>query len=168
MRLTGSDMFHDLLPHLAAHGTMAVAAFSAATLLPGGSEAVFVALLASGYGHPWLLFLVASLANTIGGMTSWWIGTQIARGADSERGHVWMKRFRLPPDMSQRIERLFARWGWASLLFCWLPVIGDPITLFAGMARYPALPTAILTGIARTGRYALVWAATAGVMSWWG
>lgn len=162
-----TETLAQLAPHLAAHGAMAFAAFTAATLLPGGSEAVFAALIAGGYGHPWLLIAVASIANTAGGMTSWWIGTQIARGADSERGHGWMKRFRLPADMMARIERLFARWGWAALLFCWLPVIGDPITLFAGMARYSALPTAILTGIARTGRYVAVYAAMAGILSWW-
>jgi membrane protein YqaA with SNARE-associated domain len=152
---------------LATLTTMALAAFTAATLLPGGSEAVFVALLAAGTASPWALFLAAAIANTAGGMTSWWIGTQIARGADSERGHAWMRRFRLPPESFARATRLFTRYGWATLLLCWLPVIGDPITLVAGMARYPALPTALITGIARTLRYAAVWAAAAGVIAWW-
>lgn len=148
--------------------TMALAAFTAATLLPGGSEAVFLALLATGSAQPWMLFVVAALANTAGGMTSWWIGTQIARGADSESGHRWMRRFRLPPESFARATRLFTRYGWATLLLCWMPVIGDPITLVAGMARYPALPTALITGLARTLRYAVIWAAAAGLMAWWG
>ncbi len=156
-----------MVADLATLTTMALAAFTAATLLPGGSEAVFVALLAAGTASPWALFLAAAIANTAGGMTSWWIGTQIARGADSERGHAWMRRFRLPPESFARATRLFTRYGWATLLLCWLPVIGDPITLVAGMARYPALPTALITGIARTLRYAAVWAAAAGVIAWW-
>ncbi len=156
-----------MVADLATLTTMALAAFSAATLLPGGSEAVFVALLATGTADPLALFLVAALANTAGGMTSWWIGTQIARGADSERGHAWMRRFRLPPESFARATRLFTRWGWATLLLCWMPVIGDPVTLVAGMARYPALPTALITGLARTLRYAVVWAAAAGVIAWW-
>jgi membrane protein YqaA with SNARE-associated domain len=155
-----------LVADLVTLSTMALAAFSAATLLPGGSEAVFIGLLATGYAHPWALFLVAALANTAGGMTSWWIGRQIARGVDSERGHAWMQRFRLPQDMATRMEQLFARYGWAALLLCWMPVIGDPITLFAGMARYAAWPTAILTGIARTLRYAVIWLGAAGVIAW--
>ncbi|AVO47695.1 hypothetical protein C6569_14875 [Phreatobacter cathodiphilus] len=146
---------------------MALAAFSAATLLPGGSEAVFVALLAAGTADPLALFLVAAIANTAGGMTSWWIGSQIAHGADTERGHAWMRRFRLPPASLARATRLFTRWGWAALLLCWMPVIGDPVTLVAGMARYPAFPTALITGLARTLRYALVWAAAAGIIAWW-
>ena len=157
-----------MVADLATLTTMALAAFSAATLLPGGSEAVFVALLAAGTANPWALFLVAALANTAGGMTSLWIGTQIARGADSERGQAWMRRFRLPPESFARATRLFTRWGWATLLLCWMPVIGDPVTLVAGMARYPALPTALITGLARTLRYAAVWAAAAGVIAWWG
>lgn len=156
-----------MVADLATLTTMALAAFTAATLLPGGSEAVFVALLAAGTASPWALFLAAAIANTAGGMTSWWIGTQIARGADSERGHAWMRRFRLPPESFARATRLFTRYGWATLLLCWLPVIGDPITLVAGMARYPALPTALITGLARTLRYAAVWAAAAGVIAWW-
>ena len=156
-----------MVADLATLTTMALAAFSAATLLPGGSEAVFIALLAAGTADPLALFLVAAFANTAGGMTSWWIGTQIASGADSERGHAWMRRFRLPPESFARATRLFTRWGWAALLLCWMPVIGDPVTLVAGMARYPALPTALITGLARTLRYALVWAAAAGIIAWW-
>lgn len=156
-----------MVADLATLTTMALAAFSAATLLPGGSEAVFVALLAAGTASPWALFIVAAVANTAGGMTSWWIGSQIARGADTERGHAWMRRFRLPPESLARATRLFTRWGWATLLLCWMPVIGDPVTLVAGMARYPALPTALITGLARTLRYAAVWAAAAGIVAWW-
>lgn len=157
-----------MIADLATLSTMAIAAFSAATLLPGGSELVFIGILAAGYDHPAWLFAVAALANTLGGMTNWWIGGLIARGGDSERGHEWLKRFRLPPETFARIQRIFARFGWAALLGCWLPVVGDPITLVAGMARYPALPTFLLTLVARTGRYAAVWAGTAGLLGAFG
>ncbi|QCI65565.1 YqaA family protein [Phreatobacter stygius] len=153
-----------MLADLATLTTMAFAAFSAATLLPGGSELVFVGFLAAGYQHPLALFLVATSANIAGGLTNWWIGTLIARGADSQAGHAWLERFKLPPDMIDRVERLFGRFGWAALLLCWVPVIGDPITLVAGMARYPLLPTAVLTGIARMLRYALIWLTAAGLL----
>jgi len=153
-----------LIADFATLSTMALAAFSAATLLPGGSELVFIGFLATGYQHPLALFLVATAANTAGGLTNWWIGTLIARGADSQAGHAWLARFKLPPDMVARVERLFGRFGWAALLLCWVPVVGDPITVVAGMARYPLLPTALLTGIARTLRYALLWLGAAGLL----
>lgn len=154
-----------MLADLTVLATMAFAAFSAATLLPGGSELVFVGFIAAGYPHPLMLFLVATTANIAGGLTNWWIGTLIARGADSATGHAWIERFRLPPDMVERVHRLFGRIGWLALLLCWLPVIGDPITLVAGMARYPFLPTLLLTGIARTIRYAVIWLMAAGVIT---
>lgn len=160
-------MVSDFLTALAAPASLGLAAFLSATLLPGGSELVFAGLIGAGQGQPLVLFVVATLANTAGGMTSWWIGRQIARGADTERGQAWMRRFRLSEAMVRRMERLFSRYGWAALLLCWAPVIGDPITLFAGMARYPALPTALITLVARAGRYAAVWAATAGLLTWW-
>lgn len=154
-----------MLADVATLATMAAAAFSAATLLPGGSELVFVGFIAAGYPHPMMLFLVATAANIAGGLTNWWIGTLIARGADSTTGHAWLERFRLPPDMVERVHRLFGRFGWAALLLCWLPVIGDPITLVAGMARYPFLPTLVLTGIARTIRYGVIWLGATGAIA---
>ena len=148
--------------------TMAAAAFTAATLLPGGSEAVFLGLMATVAAPVPALFVVAALANTAGGMTSWWIGRLIATGVESPRGAALVARFRLDPAMMARVQRLFARHGWMTLLLCWMPVIGDPITLVAGMARYPALPTLIITGLARTMRYAVLWAGVAGLVAWWG
>ncbi|WP_439572553.1 YqaA family protein [Phreatobacter sp.] len=148
--------------------TMAAAAFTAATLLPGGSEVVFLGLMATGAAPVPALFVVAALANTAGGMTSWWIGRLIATGVESPRGKALVARFRLDPAMMTRVQRLFARHGWMTLLLCWMPVIGDPITLVAGMARYPALPTLIITGLARTARYAVLWAGAAGLIAWWG
>lgn len=148
--------------------TMAAAAFTAATLLPGGSEVVFLALLAAEAAPAPALFAVAGLSNTAGGMTSWWIGRLLATGVESPRGQALIARFRLDPAMMGRVQRLFARHGWWTLLLCWMPVIGDPVTLVAGMARYPALPTLLITGLARTARYAVLWAGAAGLIAWWG
>lgn len=152
---------------LLALATMAAAAFTAATLLPGGSEVVFLGLMAAEAAPPAALFVVAAIANTAGGMTSWWIGRLMVTGVESPRGQALLARFRLDPAMMGRIQRLFGRFGWMTLLLCWMPVIGDPITLVAGMARYPLLATALLTGLARTLRYAVVWAAAAGLIAWW-
>lgn len=152
---------------LATLSSMALAAFTAATILPGGSEIVFVGFLASGYAQPFALFVVAALANTLGGMTNWWIGGLIARGADTEKGHEWLERFKLPPDMTARMHDLFERYGWAALLLSWVPMIGDPITLVAGMARYPFWPTLALTFVGKAFRYAALWAGAVGLINWY-
>ncbi|MEI8145361.1 MAG: VTT domain-containing protein [Alphaproteobacteria bacterium] len=156
-----------MLSHAATLSTMAFAAFTAATILPGGSEVVFVSFLATGYEAPLALFVVATVFNTLGGMTNWWIGTLIAKGAETEKGHAWLERFKLPPDMMTRVHDLFERFGWWALLFSWMPMIGDPITIVAGMARHPPIPTAILTGIGKGLRFAALWAGTAGVLRYY-
>lgn len=149
--------------------TMAAAAFGAATLLPGGSEVVYVGFLASGYDKPWLLFVVATLANTAGGMTNWIIGRLLAQGADTDRGHRLLERFRLPPDTIRRMHDLFERYAWGALFFCWVPGIGDPIMIVAGMSRYPFWLTVAITCAGRALRYGVVWAATVGaVTAIWG
>lgn len=139
---------------LASLGGMAMAAFVAATLLPAQSEAVFVGLLAAGSVDPLALFLVASLANTAGSLVNWWIGRLIARGG------VDRLPARLRPDPAglERAQRLFARYGWPSLLFAWLPIVGDPLTFIAGTLNYPLGRFTALVLAGKAARYAALWA----------
>lgn len=145
--------------------TMAAAAFLAATLLPGGSEVVFLGFLASGFERPFALFLVAVVANTAGGMTNWWIGRLIADGLETERGRRFVERARLDPQSVARVQRLFARYGWWTLLLAWAPIVGDPILVVAGMSRLKPLPTLLVSGLGRALRYGLLWAGAAGVLA---
>ncbi len=133
---------------------MAGTAFIAATILPAQSEAVFIALLAAGSVDPLALFLVASLANTAGSVANWWLGRLIARGG--------LDRLpaRLRPDQGQlaRAQGWFARFGWPSLLFAWLPLGGDPLTVVAGTLNYPLGRFILLVALGKGGRYGLLWA----------
>lgn len=148
--------------------TMALAAFSAATLLPGGSEFMLLGLIAAGTTSTTALVVVATLANTAGGFTNWWIGRLLAAGADTERGAAWLARFRLTPERIATTERIFTRWGWAALLVCWLPVIGDPITLVSGMLRYSWWRFLLITAIGRAVRYGVVAGGGIGLLQWLG
>jgi membrane protein YqaA with SNARE-associated domain len=139
---------------LAALGLMAGAAFVAATLLPAQSEAVFVGLLAAGSVAPPLLFGVASLANTAGSVVNWWLGRLIAQGG-LERLPA---RLRPDPKRFAQAQGWFARFGWPSLLFAWLPIGGDPLTFVAGSLNYPLLRFVVLVFIGKAARYALLWA----------
>jgi membrane protein YqaA with SNARE-associated domain len=139
---------------LAALGLMAGAAFVAATLLPAQSEAVFVGLLAAKSVDPVLLFVIASFANTMGSVVNWWLGRLIATGG-MERLPA---RLRPDPERFARAQRWFARFGWPSLLFAWLPLGGDPLTFVAGTLNYPLLRFFLLVFIGKAGRYALLWA----------
>ncbi|MEN5083905.1 VTT domain-containing protein [Bosea sp. TWI1241] len=139
---------------LAALGLMAGAAFVAATLLPAQSEAVFIGLLAAGSVPPLLLFCVATAANTAGSAVNWWLGRIIASGG-LERLPA---RLRPDPGRLAQAQGWFARFGWPSLLFAWLPVVGDPLTLVAGSLGYPFGRFLLLVLAGKAARYALLWA----------
>ena len=139
---------------LASLAGMAAAAFVAATLLPAQSEAVFLGLLAAGTVDPLALFLVASLANTAGSVVNWWLGRLIAHGG-IERLPA---RLRPDPARLETARGWFARFGWPSLLFSWLPIVGDPLTFVAGTLNYPAVRFVMLVLVGKAARYAALWA----------
>ena len=125
-----------------------MSAFAASTILPMSSEVVLGALAASGTSDRALLLVVATAGNTLGAVVNWAIG----RYAASWRG-------RLPPlddAKFERASRWFRRWGIWCLLFSWLPVVGDPLTLVAGVLRTAFLPFVVLVLVGKAARYLFV------------
>ncbi|GAB3051520.1 YqaA family protein [Stenotrophomonas tumulicola] len=133
-----------------------LAAFVAATLVPAQSEAVLVALLVGG-GNPWLLVAVATAGNVLGAMLNWWLGRQALRF----QGRRW---FPVSPALLQQAQAWYHRYGRWSLLLSWAPVIGDPITLAAGVMREPLRMFLPLVLLAKAGRYVVLALATLGLM----
>ncbi len=121
----------------------------AATLLPMQSEAALVALLALEPRAVYSLVLVASLGNVLGSQINWWLGTQLQR---------WQTRRWFPVSAKQleRAQQWYQRYGRWSLLLSWLPIVGDPITLVAGVLREPFWRFTLLVTLAKTGRYAVL------------
>lgn len=139
---------------LGALAGMAGAAFIAATLLPAQSEAVFLGLLATKSADPLALFLTASLANTAGSIVNWWLGRLIARHGIEKLP----LRLRPEPMRFGQAQAFFARFGWPSLLFAWLPLVGDPLTFVAGTLNYPFGRFVALVLLGKAARYAMLWA----------
>ncbi|PTU73747.1 YqaA family protein [Pseudomonas mangrovi] len=131
------------------------AAFGAATLLPMQSEAALVALLLADLQPAWALLLVASLGNVLGSLLNWLIGRSIER---------WRNARWFPASAAQleRARSSYARWGYWSLLLSWAPLIGDPLTLVAGMMREPLWRFLLLVTLAKGGRYLILAAVVAG------
>jgi membrane protein YqaA with SNARE-associated domain len=129
-----------------AYLTLAASAFVAATVFPLQSEAVLVGLMLTGDHAVWLLVLVASLANTAGSVVNWWLGGVIHRYRDRR----W---FPASPEALARAEGWYRRWGHWSLMLSWAPIIGDPLTVIAGVLREPLWRFLILVALAKTGRY---------------
>lgn len=137
-------------------GGLFAAAFTAATVLPAQSEAALVGLQAAGYPVV-LLVGVASLGNTLGAVVNWALG----RGAERFRDRRW---FPVPPSALDRASGWYRKWGRWSLLLSWAPVGGDALTVAAGVLREPFWSFLALVAIAKTGRYAMLAAATAGIV----
>ena len=136
-----------MIAELPALAGLFLAAFLAATILPAQSEAVLVGLLYLGRTEPLLLLAVASIGNTLGSVVNWALGRTLNRF----RGQRW---FPVPERRLASAERWFARYGPASLLLSWVPIIGDPLTLVAGILRVPLLSFLLIVGFAKTARYA--------------
>lgn len=134
------------MPDFLAYLTLAVSAFVAATVFPLQSEAVLVGLMLTGEHAVWLLVLVASLANTAGSVVNWWLGGLIHRYRDRR----W---FPASPEALARAEDWYRRWGHWSLMLSWAPIIGDPLTVVAGVLREPLWRFLILVALAKAGRY---------------
>lgn len=124
-------------------------AFLAATLLPVQSEAVLAAMTVGSTLAAPVLLAVASAGNILGSCVSWWLGLQV----DRFRGRRW---FPVSEAALSRARVAYSRWGWPSLLLSWVPVIGDPLTLAAGILREPLWRFVLVVGIAKTGRYVAV------------
>lgn len=131
---------------MSAYAGLFASAFGAATLLPIGAEPVLVGLLLGGVGVPWLLVVVGSIGNTLGAVVNWWLGGRLERFA----GRRW---FPVTPAQLDRARGWYLRWGRWSLLLAWAPVIGDPLTLMAGVMRERLGVFVALVGLAKTCRF---------------
>lgn len=133
-----------------------LAAFAAATLIPAQSEAVLVAMILNAVQPVWLLLVVATVGNVLGSIVNWMLGRFLIRFVDRR----W---FPVSPRQLDRAVGWYARCGHWSLLGAWLPVVGDPLTLAAGVMREPFWRFALIVTLAKSGRYLVLALATLGL-----
>jgi membrane protein YqaA with SNARE-associated domain len=141
-----------LISVLEAYAGLALSAFLAATILPVSSEAVLASLTLGSDQNIWVLWLIASTANTLGSMVNWWLGRSCLR----------YSRRRWFPFSSAAMEaagQRFRRWGQWSLLLAWVPIVGDPLTFTAGVMATDWRLTIILLATGKAARYGIVIAA---------
>jgi membrane protein YqaA with SNARE-associated domain len=134
-----------------------ISAFGAATLLPLQSEAVLIGLILSKKYSIYALLCIATVGNILGSVTNWLLGYYI----DQLRHKSW---FPVNAAQMENAQQHYQRYGHWSLLLSWVPVIGDPITLVAGILREPFWKFLLLVGIAKGGRYAVLAALTLGMI----
>ncbi|UFH58202.1 YqaA family protein [Sulfurovum mangrovi] len=130
-----------------AYLTLFFIAFVSATLLPMGSEALLLYDISEGH-IVWLLWLVASVGNTLGSMVNYWLGL---------KGEAYLeKRGYLSREKMQQASSSFGKYGGWSLLLSWMPIIGDPLTFIAGVLRYEFKRFVVIVAVAKATRYAVI------------
>jgi len=128
--------------------TLFLLAFLASTFLPVGSEWLLVTLLLNDY-EPLALIATATAGNTLGACTNYWIGIY--------GGPFLIRRvLRISGTGQERAERLYTRYGSWSLLFSWLPVVGDPLCFVAGLLKVRFTRFSVLVFSGKLVRYAAV------------
>ena len=144
------------MSHLAQYAGLFFAALLSATILPFQSEVVLFGMLLTHHYSAVALVLVASLGNILGSCLNWLMGRFLARFED----RPW---FPLRRDKIEKAEGWYHRYGRWTLLLSWVPIIGDPLTIVAGVLREPFPVFLALVSIAKIGRYLAV----AGIAKEW-
>ncbi len=127
-----------------------LSALISSTLFPGGSETLLLYDLNKG-GDPFTLVLTATVGNVLGSLITYGMG-RLGNEA------VHKKWLRMDEAKVAHAEQWFRRYGVPSLLLAWLPVVGDPLCLVAGLLRCGTLPFLLLVTIGKAARYAfLAW-----------
>ncbi|MHB1236748.1 MAG: YqaA family protein [Gallionella sp.] len=112
-----------------------ISSFLAATLLPGGSEAVLFAVIKAYPETLWIALTVATIGNTLGGMVTFGMG--------------WL----LPQTQQLKHVQKVRHYGTPALLFAWLPLVGDALCLAAGWLRLNWWQAALFMAIGKFARY---------------
>ncbi len=124
--------------------TLFFTAFISATLFPLGSEALLIYDITQGY-NIYLLLFFATLGNSLGSLVNYFIGL---KGEEYlvQKNYIKEKYIKVS-------KKFFDKYGAFTLLFSWLPIIGDPITFIAGVLKYDIKKFIVLVVIAKFLRY---------------
>ena len=126
-----------------------LASFFSATILPGHSELALTAFISQKKHSIFLLITFASLGNILGSLVNWYLGFKFEKFKNK-------KWFPLTNLQMNNASSLFIKYGKWSLLLSWLPFVGDPLTLVAGILRMPLISFIFIVSIAKILRYIFV------------
>ncbi len=131
------------------YALMFIVAFISATILPAQSEAVLVALVADGGHSPWALVATATAGNSLGSATNWLLGLLAQR-------FMTTRWFPVSPSRLLKAENWYHKYGRWSLMLSWMPVMGDALTLAAGIMKEPFWSFFSITLTAKLLRYVAI------------
>jgi len=125
-----------------------IVSFLAATLLPLGSE-IFVATMTVSNYNAWLIFAVATTGNTLGSITNYYIGKL-------GTNFILSRYIKADSEKRQKSEQIYQKWGSPILFFAWIPIIGDPLTVVAGVFQLNLYIFIFWVALGKAFRYFLV------------
>ncbi len=128
---------------------LSFASFLAATVFPAQSEGVLAAMHLTGAYNVYALVLVATVGNVLGSCINWLLGRYIHH-------FQYRKWFPVKPDKLHKAETTYKKYGVWTLLFAWVPVIGDPLTFAAGLLQTPLPLFIMLVTLGKAARYIAV------------
>ena len=133
-----------------AYLSLFIISFLAATILPLSSELTLAGLLNTNIYNPYALLGIASLGNILGSVFNWLLGFYLLKHINKE----W-----IPFKQNQIVSasKWFQKFGIWSLLFAWVPIIGDPLTFVAGILRVKFFLFLILVFVGKISRYFLIY-----------
>ena len=123
--------------------------FLAATILPFSSELTLAGLISTSNYDNLLLLVFASFGNVLGSVFNWSLGFY-------SRNLTTKKWFPFKETQIERSSKWFSKFGKWSLLFAWVPIVGDPLTFVAGLLRVRFLDFIILVAIGKVSRYLII------------
>lgn len=134
-----------------------IGSFFAATLLPGGSEAVLFGVLRSYPETLWPALIIATAGNTLGGMVSFGMGWLLPQrmGGSKVAGHPPAYSLRVQTQQLKHVDKL-RRYGTPALLLAWVPLIGDALCVAAGWMRLNGWQAALFMAIGKFARYWII------------
>jgi membrane protein YqaA with SNARE-associated domain len=127
-------------------GGLFISAFISSTIAPGGSEAVLAYMVAAGHQAA-LLVIVATIGNTLGAMTTWGLGAWAAKK---------MPVASLLSEKKQKALAVVRKRGPWTLLFTWLPIVGDVLCFAGGWLKLPFFQACLIILLGKLGRYAVI------------
>lgn len=135
------------MPDIAAYAGLFMVALAAATIFPAQSELLLASMHRSDAYHDGMLILVATAGNVAGSVANWALGRYLMHFQDRR----WFPASRA---LIARATGWYQRFGVWSLLLAWVPFIGDPLTLVAGILRVDLRLFLLLVTLGKAGRYA--------------
>ncbi len=134
---------------LVAYSSLFISSFLSSTILPGHSEITITTLILLEKYSQFLLIFFASLGNILGSIVNWFLGLYITKFVNKS----WFSFSKKQLDKSSSWYLKYGKW---SLFLSWVPIIGDPLTIVAGMFRVPLIIFIIIVSISKALRYIFV------------